>query len=104
MFWLGLEIFCIGLIVWLISRANIRAKASLRNWIDRHGYTLLNADRRIIRKGPYLWASSGQVVFRVTLLDSNQNSHMAWVKCGSYWKGAAFSDDVEGMLDGLPRQ
>ena len=35
----------------------------------------------------------------MTVLDENNIERTGWVRCGSTFKGAAFSDDVVGFLD-----
>ena len=53
----------------------------------------------LFRRGPYRWASDLQIVFRVVVIDDQKMERSGWVRCGSRLKGAAFSDDVVGVLD-----
>jgi hypothetical protein len=94
-----------GLISWgLLSRKMwIRSHRSLQRWANENGYTLVSKKvswtKIPFRKGPYRWASELQIVFRVVVIDEQKKERSGWVRCGSYFKGAAFSDDVIGELD-----
>ena len=47
-----------------------------------------------------MWKSSkAQVIFRIYLANNADEEKIAWVKCGSYFKGAAFSDDIDVIFD-----
>ena len=47
-----------------------------------------------------MWKSSkAQVIFRIYFTNNEDEEKIAWVKCGSYFKGAAFSDDLEVIFD-----
>ena len=86
----------------LSSKAWIRSHRSLQRWADENGYTLVSKKvswTRVFRKGPYRWASDHQIVFRVVVIDEQKMERSGWVRCGSWLKGAAFSDDVVGVLD-----
>jgi hypothetical protein len=74
----------------------------LDRWIIEKGYTLAHVERSHFQKGPFRWSSRGQVIFRIKVLDKAQISRNGWVRCGSRFKGAAFSDDIEGILDENP--
>ena len=99
MAWIWLELAVIGFVGWIVWRGQRRSRIMLDVWVNDNGYTLLKAERRLWRKGPYRWASSGQAIFRITVLDEDDKERMGWVCCGTWWKGAAFSTDVEGELD-----
>ncbi len=96
---IGLELVGIGFVGWMIWRGLRRSRIRLDTWANDNGYTLLKAERRSWRKGPYRWSSSGQAIFRITVLDEDDEERMGWVCCGTWWKGAAFSDYVDGVLD-----
>ena len=81
----------------------IRSHRSLQRWANENGYTLVSKKvswtKIPFRKGPYRWASDLQIVFRVVVIDEQKMERPGWVRCGSWLKGAAFSDDVVGVLD-----
>ena len=94
----------IGLISWslLASKAWRRSHRSLQRWANENGYTLVSKKvswTRVFRKGPYRWASDQQIVFRVVVIDEQKMERSGWVRGGSWLKGAAFSDDVVGVLN-----
>ena len=95
-FWLGL----LGVLFWLHRRAHTRSRRNLQRWVDDHGYSLVTAKTAWFRKGLYTWTSArDQIVFRISVLDERGQDRTGWVRCGSRFKGAAFSDDIEGVLD-----
>ena len=95
----------VGLISWglLCRKMWIRSHRSLQRWANENGYTVVS--KKVswttipFRKGPYRWASDLQIVFRVVVIDEQKMERSGWVRCGSWLKGAAFSDDVVGELD-----
>tara|TARA_Y100000590_G_scaffold458298_1_gene612727 strand:+ start:2468 stop:2800 length:333 start_codon:yes stop_codon:yes gene_type:complete len=93
------DVFVVLAVIWLYRTALNRSRKLMADWVIKNGCTLLNAELRVWRKGPYKWASSGQVIFRITVMDWDGRERQGWVCCGSKWKGAAFSDRVEGFLD-----
>jgi hypothetical protein len=95
----------IPLLSWLIRKGMIRAHRSIQRWADENGYILVSKKlswTRLFRKGPYRWASKNQMVFRVVVIDQQKMGRSGWVRCGSYFKGAAFTDVVVGVLDSKP--
>ena len=77
-----------------------RSRKGLLRWVEDNGYTLIFSDRRLfLKKGPYQWAGSSQAIYRINILDSVGIERLGWVCCGTRFKGAAFSDHVEGLLD-----
>ena len=52
----------------------------------------------MFRKCPYPWSYGGQVVFRMVVIDEQKMERSGWVRCGSHFFSAAFSDDVVGVL------
>ena len=89
----------VSAVIWLYRIALNRSRKLMADWVSENGCTLMNTELRVWRKGPYKWASSGQVIFRITVMDWGGRKRQGWVCCGSKWKGAAFSNRVEGFLD-----
>ena len=69
-----------------------RSNTLLEKWADDHGYELLSAQFRLLRKGPYWWSSRAQTVYRVEILDGEGDVRSGW------WMGV-FGDQVEAKLD-----
>ena len=87
-------------IILLHIKQTQRSKVNLEIWLNNNQFRLISVERRYLRRGPYLWKSSkGQVIFRISLANNENEEKIAWVKCGSYFKGAAFSDDLDVIFD-----
>jgi hypothetical protein len=72
-----------------------RARTLLQEWMREHGYTILEAERRDLRRGPFFWTTArGQIVYHVVVRDHSGNGRSAWVRCGGWWLGM-LSDRVE---------
>lgn len=76
----------LGAIVYGFSQ---RSENMLRRWAAEHGYELLRAEFRMFRKGPFIWSSRSQVVYRIEVRDAEGNTHAGWARCGSWWLGLA---------------
>ena len=87
-------------IILLHIKQTKRSKVNLEIWLNNNKFRLISIERRYLRRGPYMWKSSkAQVIFRIYLTNNEDEEKIAWVKCGSYFKGAAFSDDLEVIFD-----
>jgi hypothetical protein len=76
-----------------------RADSLLLQWADRHGYRIINQEYRSFLKGPFFWTSSkGQMVYYVTVKDSEGNIRRGWVRCGGWFIGM-LSDHVDVSWD-----
>lgn len=76
----------------------VRSRYLLRKWARDHGYELLHADFRMLRKGRYMWSSRGQAVFRVEVRDREGRTRQGWVRCGGWWTGV-WGEHVESKLE-----
>jgi hypothetical protein len=76
-----------------------RADSLLVQWAERHGYRLISQEYRSFFKGPFFWTSSkGQMVYYVSVKDSEGNLRRGWVRCGGLFLGM-LSDNVEVSWD-----
>jgi hypothetical protein len=75
-----------------------RANYLLKKWARDNGFELLSASFRPIRKGPYMWSSRGQAVFRVEARDVEGRTRQGWVRCGR-WLTGVYSNQVEHRWD-----
>ena len=76
----------------------IRSKHLLNQWAAENHFQLLHAEHRMFRKGPFLWSSRAQVIYRVRVRDAQGREREGWVRCGGWWSGV-FSDKVEAEMD-----
>ena len=75
-----------------------RSNYLLKKWARDNGLELLSASFRPIRKGPYMWSSRGQAVFRVEARDREGRTRQGWVRCGDWWTGV-YGNRVEHRWD-----
>jgi hypothetical protein len=69
--------------------AIFKGRSLLSRWAERNHYRLVQSDVRYWDRGPFLWTTSAlQLVYRVTLQDSQGNSRTAWL---ALWRLAAWS-------------
>lgn len=72
------------LMVWHVSRS----RTTLEQWAADHGYELLQAERRYLRRGPYFWTTSkGQEVFFIVVKDAGGNTQSGWARVGGFTLG-----------------
>ena len=76
-----------------------RSKHLLNKWAAENQFQLLHAEHRMFRKGPFLWSSRQQVVYRVRVRGAQGREKEGWVRCGGWWSGV-FSDKIEAEMDG----
>ncbi len=75
-----------------------RSNHLLHKWARDNDLEVLQAEFRMVRKGPYTWSSRGQAVFRVEVRDRDGRTRQGWVRCGSWFLGVT-SDQVESSFD-----
>ena len=88
----------LAVIGWYMYNYFSRSRLLLRRWADENGYELLHAEQRMFRKGPYMWSSRAQAVYRVEIRDGEGRRRKGWVRCGAWFSGV-FGDKVEARLD-----
>src|SRR5581483_1656083 len=90
-----MAVFLFGCLAWHVSRS----RSVLQDWARDHAFEIIDREERIFMKGPFFWTSSrGQVVFYVTVRDSEGHFRKGWVRCGSFFSGL-FSDRAEVRWD-----
>jgi hypothetical protein len=93
LFWIFALTGIVSLTGWGISRL-VRARASIRDSLERDGYTVLRMQRRILRQKPLFWTTtSAQVVYRVLVRDRDGRDRTVWARWGRTW--LARSDQLE---------
>src|SRR5689334_9331920 len=87
----------IGIASWVWQSG--RAEQLLQNWAAENGYQLIDYERRWLRMGPYFFfTGKGQVVYRVTIQQSDGTTRGGWVRVGGMFLGL-FSNNVDSQLD-----
>ena len=68
--------------IWFFKRSHV----VLEQWADEHGFTIISAERRWFRRGPFWWRTSkAQDVYFVTVKTDKGITQRGFVRCGSYW-------------------
>lgn len=75
-----------------------RSEEILSRWVHENGYKIIDYQAKVFNRGPFIWASKNQAIFRVAIEDAEGTQRTGWVRCGSYW-GGIFSDQVEVKWD-----
>ena len=92
--------FAIGSIAWF----HRKSRSLLETWAAGNGYTIVDAQRRYLFRGPYFWfTSNGQDVYRVTVRTAGGGVRSGYVRCGGFWMGM-LSDKVTVEWDSETRQ
>jgi hypothetical protein len=99
---LVIAITLIALWLCLYWAGKSRSQSMLRKWAQENGFQLLTFEKRVIlNTGPYkFWDRSlRQVVFFAKVRDRNGMEKICWIRCGSFWGGIFFSNEVEARWD-----
>jgi len=82
--------------------AIFKGHSLLPRWAERNHYRVVQSEVRYWDRGPFLWTTSAlQLVYRVTLQDSDGNSRTAWLAFGGCWLGL-FSHEVQVRWEDRP--
>ena len=76
-----------------------RGREMLESWCSRNRMALVSCGHRLLFRGPYFWASKGQVVYRFSARDTAGRVRSGYARCGGYWLGI-FTDHVDVRWDG----
>jgi len=83
------------LVWWQHSRAN----EILQRWARENGLTVVFAEKRYLRTGPFdMNYSRGQFIFRLVVCDEDGVEYTGWLRVGS-WFGGVFSDTATVIWD-----
>ena len=62
-----------------------RTEKILARWARDNDYSILSAEFRWFRRGPFFWwTSRGQEVFYVTVRTTEGRRRRGWVRCGGF--------------------
>jgi hypothetical protein len=88
-----------GALILLLTRWQLRrGREMLESWCGRAGYDLVSAHHRLLFRGPYFWASKGQMVYKISARDRGGRVHSGYARCGGYWLGV-FTEKVDVRWD-----
>ena len=93
-----LIVIAAGILYGVYTLTKTRSEEILTKWAYENGYQLLDIQPKILNRGPFIWASKSQLIFRVAVEDAEGTQRTGWVKCGSYM-GGIFNDKVEVKWD-----
>ena len=86
---------CLAVVVVRAWRGHAdEARAALSRWVASEGLSLVDAERRWLRRGPFWLASGSRAVFRVSVGDGHGQQRAGWVCLGSWARGPASGDVV----------
>jgi hypothetical protein len=89
----------IVLVIVIVRWSHKRANEILHHWANNEGYTLISAENRYWRTGPYfLNHYRGQMIFRIVVRDSEGRERSGWVRIGSWFAGV-FSEKTHVTWD-----
>ena len=98
-FSIGLVAVSIGVAALCLSRA--RSKTILKQWAGKNGFEILSSEQGFLVFGPFKWwtTSRNQTIYHLRLRGDNGLERSAWARCGSYFGGVFFSDEIEIRWD-----
>lgn len=89
----------IVLVIVTIRWSHKRAYEILHRWAKNDGLTLISAEKRYWRTGPYfINHARGQMIFHIVVRDSKGTERSGWVRVGSWFAGV-FSDKTHVTWD-----
>lgn len=95
------ELMVIALIIVVFWSFNERSQVILRKWAEANGFEIIHKQRHWFSRGRFEWWTTGrnQSVFSFTARDREGQERSGWARCGSFWGGVFFSDQIEIRWD-----
>jgi len=85
----------IAVAAWSFTWHNSKSRANLDRWAAANGLTLLKAERRLFRRGPFFMRTAkAQAVFYVSARDASGQTRDGYVRLGSIL-GGQYSDQAD---------
>jgi hypothetical protein len=86
-----------GVAVFVMCLTFSRSKDILKKWADSNKFEILHSERRLFSTGLFKWwhISRGQHLYFVRVRDEAGRERSGRVRCGSFFGGVLFGDDVE---------
>lgn len=91
-------LFTVLVSLWLARRLE-RLNALPLEWAERHGFRILERDRRFFFRGPFFFSSGYADVSRLTVQDRQGSRRTGWVKIGAGPLGSLLSDRIDVVWD-----
>jgi hypothetical protein len=89
-------------VFWCFDR---RSKIILKRWADENGFEIVEKKQRyMFSTGPFkFWTNSrNQIIYFFRVRDRAGHERSGWARCGSYFGGVFFSDNIEIRWDETP--
>lgn len=86
-------------IFWWFDR---RSKTILNKWADQNGFEIVEKKQRyMFFTGPFrFWTNSrNQLIYSFRVRDRDGHERSGWARCGSYFGGVFFSNQIEIRWD-----
>jgi hypothetical protein len=87
-----------ALALWFTRWQLRRGREMLESWCRRSRLDLTSCGHRLLFRGPYFWASKGQVIFRFSARDTVGRIRSGYARCGGFWLGI-FTEQVDVSWD-----
>jgi hypothetical protein len=96
---IGSFVICLIIGHWWLYKS--RSKTILQKWAEENGFEILWRKQGILSTGPFKWwtISQNQAIFRVGVRDRNGRERSAWARCGRYFAGVIFRNQIEVRWD-----
>jgi len=91
----------VGLFWWF----DRRSKIILQKWAEENGFQITQKKQRyLFSTGPFKWwtNSRNQIIYAFRVRDREGRERSGWARCGSYFGGVFFSDQIEIRWDESP--
>ena len=71
------------------------ARALVRGWAEKMGFTLLRLERRDFFQGPFFFRSGKtQFVYYLVVMDRGGHRRKGFIRVGSFWLGCLTSESI----------
>ena len=86
--------------LWLFRK---RSKTILENWAKENKVEIISSKQEFLETGPFKWwtNSRNQTIYHLRVRERDGLERSAWARCGSYFGGVVFSDEIEVRWDKL---
>lgn len=83
-----------GIGTWINIARNSKSKRLICQWAEKEGHSIVSIEKRLFRKGPFYWTSSGSQLVYYVVLTTPHGQRRAYIRCGGFWAGL-LSDNFE---------
>jgi len=91
--------FAVGTIVIIFAWwfDTIRSRSIIEKWAAQNEFKVLKCKQAFFDTGPFSWWTSGkgQKIYRFTVITPQGSERSGWIRCGSFWGGIYFSNNIE---------